>query len=65
MANNRSITINQIDKLTDYLRWAHGICGMLCCDANDISDDQTNAASCAMHQIEAAQQILKHELDDD
>ncbi len=59
MANNRSITINQIDKLTDCLRWAHSICSMLCCDSEDIDDDHRNAASCAMNQLLEAQQILK------
>ena len=54
-----SITIDQIDKLTDHLRWAHGVCSVLCCDSDDMSDDHRNAASCVMHQIEEAQQILK------
>ena len=58
MTTERSITTDQTDKLTDYLRWAHGICSVLCCDSEDMSDDHRNAVSCAMHQIEDAQQIL-------
>ena len=54
-----SITIAQIDKLTDHLRWAHGVCSVLTCDAEELSEDHTNAASCVMHQIEEAQQILR------
>ncbi len=57
--SERSITIAQIDKLTDHLRWAHGVCSVLCCDSDDLSEDHRNAASCVMHQIEEAQQIPK------
>ena len=31
MANSKSISIKQIDKLNDHLRWAHGVCSVLCC----------------------------------
>ena len=54
-----SITIDQVDELTNHLRWAHGVSSLLTCYSEHMSEDLRNSASCVMHQIEDAQQILR------